>query len=375
MRLVLALRNLLHDRVSLALVAGGVAVAIMLVHVQLGLFLGFWRMTGAVIDHAGAQLWIAPKGTDSFDDPSNSLAVQRTAVAVIPGVRAVRPLAVGFARWQAPGGDASSVIMVGTTPGSDRALPWSLDRAPRAALDRPDGVVIDRTYQADLGITQAGELAMIEDQRARVTGFSSGIRSFTTAPYVFTRIGRARAILGLGRGAYTYLLVDLVDKAAAGQVKAELERRFPSVEVFTTDEFFALNANKWMFSTGAGAALLGGAILGALVGAAIVGQTIYAGTKEHLRQFATLRALGARSRYIIHIVLLQAALSGLIGYLIALAAGCAVTAATAATAMPVVLSWPLGLLLFLLTLMICLGSAVAATFRVTRIDPMTALTQ
>ena len=41
MRLVLALRNLLHDRVSLALVAGGVAVAIMLVHVQLGLFSDF----------------------------------------------------------------------------------------------------------------------------------------------------------------------------------------------------------------------------------------------------------------------------------------------------------------------------------------------
>lgn len=375
MRARLAFRNLMHDRVGLVLVAGGVAVAIVLVHVQLGLFFGFRQMTGALIAHAHADLWIVPKGTKSFDDPQMAPGVQLASVAAIAGVKAVRPLAVGFAGWRAQQGGTSSVIVIGTTRSSDPYLPWSYDEVVPGALDQPDGVVVDRSYQADLGVRNPVEIATIENRRARVVGFTRGIRSFTTSPYVFTRIDRARAYLGLDNGAFNYLLVELVDPTAIVQVKAALSRRLTTSDVLTTQEFFQLNASRWLFSTGAGAALLGGAILGVVVGAAIVAQTIYASTKEHLHQFATLRALGARSRYIVDIVLLQAGLSGLLGYLIALAMGSVVSASTAATAMPVVMSWPLAMLLLALTLFICLGSAVAAVVKVTRIDPMVVFTR
>ena len=52
----------------------------------------------------------------------------------------------------------------------------------------------------------------------------------------------------------------------------------------------------WLFGTGAGAALIAGAALGVLV--VVVGQSLYAGTREHLSEFATLRALGSSPGYI-----------------------------------------------------------------------------
>ena len=45
-------------------------------------------------------------------------------------------------------------------------------------------------------------------------------------------------------------------------------------------------------------ALIGGAILGLIVGTVIVAQTLYSSTKDHLNEFATLRALGSSSGYI-----------------------------------------------------------------------------
>ncbi|TDP46404.1 ABC transporter permease [Zavarzinia compransoris] len=373
MRLVLACRNLLHDRVNLCLVAAGVAIAITLVHVQLGLFLGFRQMTSAMIDHAGAALWVVPKGTSNFDDPAGTLGIDPTAAAAVPGVSRASPLVVGFARWQAARGDATSVILIGTTAGADRHLPWSSEVDAGTALRQPDAVVVDRTYAGDLGIARSGELVQIEESRARIAGFTHGIRSFTTSPYVFTRIDRARNALGLETGAATYLTIELEEGAAPAGVQAELARRLPSAEVLTTAEFRALNADHWLFSTGAGAALLSGAILGLAVGIAIVAQTLYGSAKDHLPQFATLRALGARSRYLVDVVLWQACASGVLGYSVALAAGAGIAAATAGTAMPVVLSWPLAGLLLALTLMICAGSSMAAVIRVLRVDPMLVL--
>ena len=61
-------------------------------------------------------------------------------------------------------------------------------------------------------------------------------------------------------------------------------------------------------------ALIGGAILGTLVGTVIVAQTLYSSTKDHINEFATLRALGSSSGYIHRVILAQAALSAVIGY-------------------------------------------------------------
>ena len=72
----------------------------------------------------------------------------------------------------------------------------------------------------------------------------------------------------------------------------------------------------WLFETGAGSALIAGALLGIIVGVVIVAQTLYASTKDHLNEFATLRALGASAGYIHRVILMQAILSAVIGYVL-----------------------------------------------------------
>ena len=69
-----------------------------------------------------------------------------------------------------------------------------------------------------------------------------------------------------------------------------------------------------MFGTGAGVTVLIAAGLGLLVGVVVVAQTIYAATVDHIREFGTLKAMGASNTYIYGVILAQALTSGLIGY-------------------------------------------------------------
>ncbi len=112
-----------------------------------------------------------------------------------------------------------------------------------------------------------------------------------------------------------------------------------------------------------------GALLGVIVGTVVVAQTLYASTKEHLNEFATLRAMGSSRRYIYKVIVWQALLSAVIGFSIAALVGDAVVRLTAATALPIVITPGLIVGLFLLTVVMCIGSSIAAIVQVTRIDP------
>ena len=143
----------------------------------------------------------------------------------------------------------------------------------------------------------------------------------------------------------------------------------------TPAEFRSRSRSFWLFGTGAGAALFAGALLGMIVGIVIVAQTLYSSTKEHLNEFATLRAIGSSSRYIHVVILIQAILSAIIGFGVAAAIGKLIVAVTARTALPVLMTPWLTAVLFFVTIAMCIFSAISAVMQIVRIDPATAFTR
>ena len=158
-------------------------------------------------------------------------------------------------------------------------------------------------------------------------------------------------------------------------MRDRLRAQLPDAEVLTTAEFRERSANFWLFGTGAGAALFAGAVLGMIVGTVIVAQTLYSSTKDHLNEFATLRAIGSSGGYIHKVIILQALLSAVIGFCIAAAIGCIVVRATADTALPVVITPAMTAALLVLTVLMCVLSAIAAIMKVMRIDPAMVFTR
>jgi putative ABC transport system permease protein len=143
----------------------------------------------------------------------------------------------------------------------------------------------------------------------------------------------------------------------------------------TQAEFRERSRSFWLLDTGAGFALFAGALLGMIVGTVIVAQTLYSSTKDHLNEFATLRAIGSSGMYIHKVIICQALLSAVIGFGIAALIGLVIVEATAGTALPIVMTPGLTLALFLLTVVMCVVSAIAAIVQVTRIDPAMVFTK
>ncbi|MEA2989213.1 MAG: putative transport system permease protein [Alphaproteobacteria bacterium] len=371
----LARRNLFHDRLRFVATVVGIVFSIVLVTVQMGLFLSFDRMVTTMIDHAPADLWIVPAGTKCFEDPSLLEERERFRALSINGVTEAIPIALGFAEWRLPNGTTTPVFMIGSDIRSKGLHPWDLVEGSLDALAIPDAVAVDESYFDRLGIARIGDSAEIRDQKVQVRAVTKGIRSFTTTPYVFTTLDRARAYMGTSPNKATYFLVQVAPNADVARVRARLQATLSDVEVLTAAEFRSRSRSFWLFGTGAGAALFAGALLGMIVGTVIVAQTLYSSTKDHLNEFATLRAMGSSGAYIHKVIILQALLSAVIGFGIAGGVGWLVVQATADTALPIIMTPTLTVILFLLTVAMCVVSAIGAIMKVMRIDPAMVFSQ
>ncbi len=364
----LAIRNLLHDRARFLVTLIGVLFAVVLVAVQLGLFLGARKMIVGMVAHTTGDIWIAAYGANSFEQASILTGRERFLALSVPGVASVTPLVVSFSRWRKPDSGTVNVIVVGTEKAQGSLKPWNVVEGA-AVPTLQDGVIVDRTYAKSLGVSSVGAITEIAGQRVRVEGLTNGIRSFTTSPFIFTSIKKAREILSVSPDQATFYVINLLPGADPSRVKQEMAAKLPDVSVYTKAEFLKLNLDYWLFGTGAGVALLGGALLGLVIGTVIVAQTLYSSTKDHLTEFATLRALGSSSVYIHKVILVQAIVSAIIGFAIGIAVSLVVAQFSEVTPMPIVLTPLLAVLLLGATVAMCAISAVASIFKVTKIDP------
>lgn len=373
--LKLARRNLFHDRLRFVATVIGIVFSIVLVTVQLGLYLGFGRMVTTMIDHASGDLWIVPAGTKSFEDPSPLDERKRFQALSVNGVADATAIVIGFAEWRMPGGGTTPVFVIGSDIRAAGLHPWNVVAGSIDALSIPNAVAIDQTYFERLGVTGLGATAQIRDQKVEVVAVTKGIRSFTTTPYVFTSLDRARAYTGTSAAKTNYFLVQLTPDANIEGVRARLRANLTDVEVLTSVEFRDRSRAFWLFDTGAGAALFAGALLGVIVGTVIVAQTLYSSTKDHINEFATLRAIGSSSRYIHKVIIWQALLNAVIGFAIASMIGAVIVRMTAESALPILMPPGLTVGLFALTVFMCVSSAISAIVKVMRIDPAMVFTR
>ena len=371
----LAARNLFHDRLRFVATLVGIVFSMVLVTVQLGLYLGFSRMVATMIDHAHADLWVMPLGTRCFEDPSVLDEQKRFRALSINGVAQATSVVIGFAQWKLPAGGTTPVFIIGSRMRDGGLPPWNLVAGSVENLEIPGAIAIDRSYFGRLGISGLGASAEIRDHKVEVRVLTRGIRSFTTTPYVFAPLDRARAYTGMSPNKATYILVRVAPGSDLETVRSRLRANLTEVEILTPSEFRDRSQNFWLFGTGAGFALFAGALLGVIVGTVIVAQTLYSSTKDHLNEFATLRAIGSSGRYIYKVIICQAVISAVIGFCVAAALGFFIVQQTAETALPIVMTPKLTLAMFVLTVVMCVLSAIGAIAKVMRIDPAMVFTR
>jgi putative ABC transport system permease protein len=365
----LARRNLFHDKVRLTVTLTGIVFAVVLIVVELGLFVGFTTTTSNLIDNSGADLWVASKNVPYIEQGVPFSERKLYQVRAVPGVAEAQKFLTRWTQWKQPNGHQESVQIVGFNPDSTLGRPWNLVEGRVEDLKAPDAVIVDEVYQQKLGVTRLGEVFEVGGHRARVVGFTRGLRAFTTSPYVFTTFKRAQDYTALPEDQTTYILVKAGPGADLAQIRHDILGEVRSVEVFTGPQFSRMTQVYWMFTTGAGVAVLLAALLGLVVGFVVVAQTIYATTVDHLKEFGTLKAMGAPNSYVYRVIIKQAAISAVIGYVLGMIVSMFVVHASQKGGAAILLPLPMAVGMFFLTLLMCIGAALVSINKVTRLDP------
>jgi len=365
----LAQRNLFHDKVRLTVTLTGIVFSVVLIVVQLGLFLGFMTATSNLIDHSGADLWITSKNVPYVEQGVAFSERKLNQVRAVQGVADAQKIIAHWTQWKRHDGGQESVQIVGINVDDPIERPWNLVEGRVEDLKSPDAVILDELYKQKLGVTRAGEVFEIGGYRARVVGFTRGIRSFTTSPYVFTSFKNAQDYTGLREDQTLFILVKLAPGANVEQVRRKLHDQVKDVDVLTNAQFGHMTTFYWMFTTGAGVAVLIAAVLGLVVGFVVVAQTIYATTMDHIREYGTLKAMGAPNRYVYKVIMKQAAISAVIGYVLGMIVSVFVVHGSQKGGAAILMPPPMAVGMFFLTLAMCVGAALVSINKVTRIDP------
>lgn len=373
----LAVKAMLADRGKLATSLLGVVFSIVLVNLQGGLLLGMIQKASLLVDYGRADIWVGPRHMNNVD--MGTFIPERWVHRIrgIPGVERAEPYIVMFGQVRMRDGRFENVVIVGCESASLLGNAWSMADGDPRAVRQPDGILVD-VYDAErLGDCRIGDVIEINNHRAKVVGMTRGIVSFTTNPYVFTTLARARDDFGPGAGVprdrCCYFLVKARPGVDVASLCDQIQARVPELDAYDRRTYSLMCMDFWLTRTGIGISFGLAAFLGLLVGLAVVGQTLYASVAERLREFGTLKAMGADDHCISRFLVAQAMGTAGIGSALGLACTLVIGHLASSPRAPVVLTVEVASLSVVLIVLMCLSAAWLPYRRIRRIDPASVL--
>ena len=365
-----AFRLLFFSRAKLAITVAGVAFAVTLVMVQVGLFRGLLSNATVTIEQADADVWITSHNTPNVDFPQYFPDTYVDRVRSVPGVARADNLLVGYTQVQLPTGAQEMLIVYGVDHPETWRLPWKLQEGTADELRGGHFMVLDASAARRFGPFALGEHRELLGQRFEVVGKSEDALSFTTVPLAFMSFQKAQDLQPfVFRNRTAYVLVKLRSDADRAEVTAQLRRALPYSDVYLREDWATKTRDYWVVSTGLGLNTGLTVFLGVLVGITVVAQTLYMSTLDYIKEFGTLKAMGAENAHIYKVVGGQGLFAALFGYVLAIPPTLALRALARLASLHLDISATFALSVLAGTVVLCLGASALTFRRIAHIDP------
>ena len=374
---LLALKAMLADRGKLLTSLLGVVFSVVLVNMQGGLLLGMIQKASLLVDYGRADIWVGHRHTTSVD--MGTFIPERWIFRIrgIEGVERAEPYVVIFGQLTMPDGKFENVVIVGSEAASLMGNAWVMAEGDARAVRHPDGILVDVYDAHRLRNCRIGDVREINNSRAQIVGMTKGIVSFTTNPYLFTTLHRARTkfggTMGIGPDQCSYFLVKAKPGVDIPTLCAQIRARVPELDVYDRQTYSRICMEFWLTRTGIGISFGLAACLGLLVGLAVVAQTLYSTVTERIKEFGTLKAMGANDRSVSYFLVAQALGNAGIGSVLGLVTAVTIGQVMSSPRAPVVLTVPVAALSVVLMVVVCLVAAWLPYWRIRKIDPATIL--
>jgi len=380
----IARKNLLQDIPRFLVAQAGIMFAVSLVTIQTGLQRGFSSSSSVLIDKSQADIWVTSEKMVHME-LTLPLPFERVSQAQnVAGVDRAEAFIFDGKLWRDKNDNLGSVTMIGFDLDGKLFSPWNITKGSVKDLKQPFTILVDETSLNGLNLKGVGDSGKISSSslKAQVAGLTNGVKSVVLGDLVFTSLENASTYSNpladttstpkalSAKDPVTFVLVRAKPGENLPSLKKRLEAALPNTRAYTREEMSLQTQRYWQERSGIGFILGLGAVVGVIVGVVIVGQILYSSASDHIKEFGTLKAMGASDWIIYSVIVEQALWMSLLGYIPGIALCLGVAAWTAATQSIVILITPASAATVLgLTVVMCVGSAIFAIQKVTRVDP------
>lgn len=326
----IALRNLFQSKVRLAIAVGGVALALMLIVALDAVVGGTETRLTAYIDHSGADIFVTQSGVRNMHMAASALPLSvRSQVRAVPGVATVTPV-LYLTNVVVSGENRHLAYVIGLPANAVVGGPWRI--VAGKVLPGAREAIIDRRVAEQSGIG-LGATVEILGEDFTVTGLSDGTANLTNSVAFITRADFARL---RGDAATTsYILVTVTPGQSPEVIARRIEALIHDVTAQTRQTFAAQERKVVNDMTTDVITIMN--LVGVLIGMAVMALTVYTATLARRAEYGVLKALGARTRQLCGVVLVQALISVSIGFLLGVGFTLALAAIVPYTGLPLFL--------------------------------------
>jgi len=404
----LAWLQLKRERMRLFIAIAGIGFAVFLMFVQLGFRDALFNSAIRLHENVNGDIMLISTRSNSLISIQSFPQRRLYGVLGAEGVDKISPIYVGFGLWKnpfwegLPKSQTRQIMVLGIDPNDDVLGVSGFNSNARSLIRLEDQIFFDKKSRAEFGPIQAkfselekkNELITTEiaDRKVEIAGlFELGasfgadgntITSEANFLRIFTRRDKGDINIGvikLKQGADLYKTLEAVKKSLPGKyavnptlTPSEAREDFVvgEMRVLTKNSFIEVERKYWQNSTAIGFIFTLGTVIGFLVGIIIVYQILYTDVTDHLAEYATLKAMGYKNRYLLKIVFQEAMILSIMGYI----PGCILasfmyTGTRNATALPLAMTTERSLLVLFLAITMCLVSGAIAVRKVQDADP------
>lgn len=311
--MLIAYKLLTNDRGKFFALLVGITFAVFLMVQMTSIFAGVLQRSSATVTNVGASMWVMDPAVNNAVSAIPVPNYLLDAVRSIPGVRHAVPLYSGAALVKLRRGVFQPVTVIGLDDTSLFGRP-PLERGNIQDIYAENGFIVvhDAEYRK-LDSPAVGTEFELNDHRGVVVGIASvAAGGLFGVPTLYTIYSRAVQYIPSTRFTISYILVEVKDPGQVPLIKEEVGRL--GYLALTKEEFIQRISDFYKYQTGVGTNILLMTVISFIVGLSISGQTFYTFILENLDKFGALKAIGARSRELVYMILFQATFTALTGY-------------------------------------------------------------
>ncbi|CCI22599.1 ABC transporter permease DevC [Microcystis aeruginosa] len=376
--------QLKHEKMRLMVAIGGISFAVVLIFMQLGLRVALFDSAVALYSKLEGDIFLLSPRSTALIAMENFSERRLYQTLAFPEVKRVIPIYLGFSQWKNPQTRNywRNIYVIGFELAKNvfnlAGVNNNIDK-----LQEPDVVLFDAASRTEFGpvvelFNQQGKVETEvgdrgpNNRKITVVGlFELGTSFGADGNLITSDLNFLRIFVQRQKGFINLGIVQLHPGYNPAQFIPKLKDYLPpDIRVMSRQELMDFEKEYWNTTTPIGFVFAFGVILGSIVGIIIVYQILYSNVSEHLAEYATLKAMGYRHRYLLTVIFQEALILAILGYIPGFFITLAMyQTAQKATNLPIAMEKTRALMVLSLTILICFISGAIAVRKLQEAEP------